>query len=37
MKPIRQYGPIDWLCLAYIVLVGLVIVANIVIHVIGPW
>lgn len=37
MKPIREYEAIDWLCLAYMMLVGLVLVANIVIHVIGPW
>jgi len=27
----------QWLCVAYLVLAGLVFIANIVVHLIGPW
>lgn len=33
----RPLSAIDWLCIAYMVLVGLVLIANTVIHLIGPW
>ncbi len=33
----RPFTALDWLCVAYIVLVGLVLIANIVIHIVGPW
>lgn len=32
-----RFDFIDWLCIAYCVLVALVFLANIVVHVIGPW
>lgn len=33
----RPFTAIDWLCITYIVFVGLVLIANIVVHIVGPW
>lgn len=37
MKPIRTRRGLDWFAFAYLVVAALVMIANIVIHVIGPW
>lgn len=37
MKPMREWGALDWVAFAYMIVVFLVLIANIVIHMIGPW
>lgn len=37
MKPMREWNGLDWVSFVYMIVAVLVMIANIVIHVIGPW
>jgi len=33
----RPFTALDWFCVGYIALAVLVFIANIVVHIVGPW
>lgn len=37
MKPMREWNGLDWFAFVYLLFVGLVWIANVVVHLIVPW